>query len=86
MFLARSIQEVVCQDNDRTRSLTMTQLTERESYQAMIYFLEKYYELTNSSDVGALLGSMQLLEDGASADPALWSDWLGAIQRVQRRS
>jgi hypothetical protein len=63
----------------------MTRLNERESYAAMVIFLEKYYELTNSSDVGALLGSMQLLEDGTPADAALWSDWLQAIQSVQRR-
>ena len=45
------------------------------AYQAMFRFLEKYYERTQSDDVGALLGSMSLMEDGMPADSAMWQEW-----------
>ena len=48
----------------------------------MTAFLEKYYESTKSDDVGALLGSMIFLEDGGTADPAVWGEWLEAVQEV----
>ena len=57
-------------------------LTEREAFDAMTAFLEKYYESTKSDDVGALLGSMIFLEDGGAADPAVWGEWLEAVQEV----
>ena len=59
------------------------QLNEKEAYAAMIAFLEKYHELTKSQDIGGLLGSMQFLTDGKPADPALWSDWLMAIDSAR---
>jgi hypothetical protein len=49
------------------------------AYHAMFRFLEKYYELTGSGDIGALLGSMALLDDGKPADPAMWGEWLEVI-------
>jgi hypothetical protein len=54
------------------------------AYKAMVRFLERYYTLTNSEDVGALLGSMSMdvFQDGKSADPAIWEDWLRAIEEV----
>jgi hypothetical protein len=48
----------------------------------MILFLETYYEQTQADDIGALLGSLQLLEDGKPADPALWQDWLKSSESV----
>lgn len=60
----------------------MNNLTEKQAFLAMIYFLEQYYQQTESDDVGALLGSLQLLEDGMTADPAMWDDWLGVINRT----
>lgn len=60
----------------------MNNLTEKQAFLAMVFFLEKYYQQTESDDVGALLGSLQLLEDGMTADPAMWHDWLGVINRT----
>jgi hypothetical protein len=60
----------------------MRQLTSIEAFQAMLLFLETYYEQTQADDIGALLGSLQLLEDGKPADPALWQDWLKSSQSV----
>jgi len=60
----------------------MEKLTTTEAFQAMILFLETYYEQTQADDIGALLGSLQLLEDGKPADPVLWQDWLKSSQSV----
>jgi hypothetical protein len=57
----------------------MKTLSERDAYAAMFAFLEKQFELTGSDELRALLSSMSLLPDGQSADPALWDDWLCAI-------
>jgi len=56
-------------------------LTTQEAFVAMRSFLEGYYERTKSDDVGALLGDMQLLGDGLTADPAIWEDWLSCVER-----
>ena len=57
-------------------------LTSREAYEAMFTFLEDVYRRTESDDLGALLGSMSMLQDGGTADPALWQEWERAIQKV----
>ena len=57
-----------------------TKLTYIQSFNAMRRFLEMYYERTSSDDVGSLLGDLQILDDGGTADPAAWEDWLVAIQ------
>jgi hypothetical protein len=46
----------------------------------MFAFLENQYRLSNSDDLGSLLGSMSLLPDGRPADPALSTDWEAAVQ------
>lgn len=60
----------------------MDSLTVRQAYAAMYAYLETLYERTESDDLGGLLGSMSLLEDEGTADPAAWSDWLDAVQKV----
>ena len=57
-------------------------LTEEQAYLAMYAFLEEYYELTGSDEIGGLLGSMSLLEDGDTADSAILEDWKTAINKV----
>lgn len=54
-----------------------------EAYSFMYAFLENRYKLTNSDELGSLLGSMALLPNGGTADPAIWSDWLEAINDVK---
>jgi len=51
-----------------------------QGLKAMSKFLEGYYERTSSDDVGALLGVMQILDDGKPADLAIWEDWVESIQ------
>jgi len=60
----------------------MKQLSEQEAYAAMFAFLEHRYKLTQSDDLGALLGSMSLLPNGGTADPAIWQDWCNAIKEA----
>jgi len=53
-----------------------------QGYEAMLKFLEKYYELTGADDIGALLGSMSPLADGKPADSAMWAEWRTAVDIV----
>ncbi|MCP3703209.1 MAG: hypothetical protein GY954_09815 [Alteromonas sp.] len=57
-------------------------LTEKQAFLAMYAFLDDYYQQTGSDDIGGLLGSMSLLEDGGPADPAVTKEWHEAIQQV----
>ena len=50
----------------------------------MFEFLVSLYQRTKSDELGALLGSMSLLEDGATADPAIWQEWVGCIHQVKQ--
>ncbi|MGE5405401.1 MAG: hypothetical protein ACM3PP_10750 [Candidatus Saccharibacteria bacterium] len=64
----------------------MEQLTILEAFKAMIAFLEGFYERTGSDDVGGLLGGMIFLEDGKTADPAAWEDWLTSINEIKSQN
>lgn len=57
-------------------------LSIRQAYAAMYWYLDAYYKLTGSDEIGGLLGGMSLLQDGSTADPAIWSDWLRAVERA----
>ncbi|EAZ90474.1 hypothetical protein [Crocosphaera chwakensis] len=59
-------------------------LTEKEAYTAMYAYLVKIYEMTQSDDIGSLLGSMSTLSDGEIVDPAIWDDWLQCIDDVKQ--
>ena len=58
-------------------------MNNKEAYLAMVNFLEKYYNRTGSDDIGALLGSMILLDDEETMDPAVWIDWIDAINNTK---
>jgi hypothetical protein len=62
----------------------MEMINEEQAYKAMFRFLENYYELTKSDDIGDLLGGMnqELFADGRPADPAMWEDWQTALREV----
>nr|WP_241394789.1 hypothetical protein [Clostridium beijerinckii] len=49
----------------------------------MVNFLEKYYQRTNSDDIGGLLGDIMLIDEGITADPASWDDWLESVERIK---
>ena len=62
--------------------LSMEQLTIRQAYLAMYYFLDSLYERTNSDDLAGFLGGFRILRDGTTADPAAWEDWVDAVKKV----
>lgn len=66
----------------------METLTIRQAYDAMFCFLENWYQLTKSDDLGALLGGMDLLwldpatGERWTGDPAAWDDWMTCVQGI----
>lgn len=60
----------------------MESLTTKQAYIAMIFYLEKLFVLTKSDDVAGFLGSMSLLHDGTTADPAVWDDWIESVHKA----
>jgi len=63
-------------------------LTLEEAYCAMFFFLEKWYEMTGSDDIGGLLGSLDwtIWSDAFPIDPAVWGDWLNAVKKMKNSS
>ena len=68
------------------KTLIMKTLTVQKAFAAMGLFLENYYEQTQSDDIGALLGDIQLLEDGMTVDPAAWEEWLVCVNQVEMKA
>ena len=62
----------------------MGELTIRQAFDAMVFFLENYYNETKSDDIGVLLGelSLQIWGDGMTGDPAAWDHWMESVQKV----
>lgn len=61
----------------------MTQLSAKEAYLAMFAFLEEYYVTTQADDIGALLGSLSVLDDDGPADPAITAEWACAVEKAK---
>ncbi|MFP3709937.1 hypothetical protein SB783_38645 [Paraburkholderia sp. SIMBA_009] len=59
-------------------------LTLQEAYLSMFEFIVELYQRTKSDDLGAILGDLSLLEDGTTADPAAWGDWLRCVEKARR--
>lgn len=61
-------------------------LTYLEAFHCMREFLELYYSNTKSDDVGDILSATQLSiwEDGETADPACWGEWIQCIKKVSK--
>ena len=60
-----------------------TKITELQGYCLMVQFLDYYYFETYADDVGALLGGMHFLQDGKTADPAFWEDWIEGLYEAR---
>lgn len=63
---------------------SMDQLNPRQAYEAMVLFLDQYWQRVRSDDVGALLGqiSLDIWADGIPGDPASWGDWVHCVKHV----
>lgn len=57
-------------------------LTENEAYLAMQLFVENVWSMTNDEGLAMMLSSMIILEEGSTADPAYWEDWLDCVNKV----
>ena len=59
-------------------------ITEKQGYEAMLYMLKYYYDLTGSNDLSDILnGGSYILED-TPGDSAFWDYWLEAIEKVRK--
>ena len=52
--------------------------------QFMIDFLEKYYERTGSDDIACILSDLRILDDGTTADPTAWENWMKSIEKLKK--
>ena len=57
--------------------------TEENAFEAMVKFLEEYYEATDSDDIGSLLGDLLHGDYGSTSDPAAWYIWQKCLQKVK---
>ncbi|HAZ49460.1 MAG TPA: hypothetical protein DDW76_25155 [Cyanobacteria bacterium UBA11369] len=60
----------------------MEKLTEKQAFAAMVLFLESFYERTQSDEIGGLLSDLLMSEDGTTADPAAWDDWMECVRKI----
>ena len=58
--------------------------SDREIYLAMVEFLRAYAERAQAGSLETLLADIELAGDGAPLDPAMWVDWLAALEVVRR--
>jgi hypothetical protein len=58
-------------------------MTVEQAYRAMLAFLQREVELTESSDLADLVSEYKLGPDGQTRDPALWEEWLEAVGKVR---
>ena len=64
-------------------------LTEREAFLAMCLYLDSMYDyfsaVSDSPDEIAMIqNTLNLQKDGSPVDPAVWEDWLKAIEKAKR--
>jgi hypothetical protein len=58
-------------------------MTAEQAYQAMLAFLQREVELTESSDLADLVSEYRIGADGRPRDASLWDEWLEAVRQVQ---
>ncbi|MES2731612.1 MAG: hypothetical protein V4714_07685 [Bacteroidota bacterium] len=59
-------------------------ITEKEGYEAMLYMLEGYRELTGSNEITDILGGGSYISEDMPGDSAFWEYWLEAIEKVKK--
>ena len=79
--LLQDYQDLLNQEKlmDKTKLLTIEQ-----AYRAMFYFLENEYKITDSFELGGMLGSLswEVWKEGGPGDPGTWEDWINAVQKA----
>lgn len=60
-------------------------ITEKESYDAMLYFLDNFRKLTGSNEITDILGpASYVLEKDTPLEIMFWVYWLEAIEQVRK--
>lgn len=59
-------------------------ITVKQGYEAMLYMLSGYYELTGSTDLTDILSEGEYMIKDAPADYAFWEYWKEAVEKVRR--
>jgi hypothetical protein len=59
-------------------------MTVEQAYRAMLVFLEREADLTESSDLADLVSEYRVGDDGLPRDSTLWEEWLEAVGKVVR--
>jgi hypothetical protein len=59
-------------------------MTVEQAYRAMLAFLQREVELTESTDLADLVSEYRLGADGLPRDPTLWEEWLEAVNSTRR--
>jgi hypothetical protein len=57
-------------------------MTVEQAYRAMLVFLEREVDLTESGDLADLVSEYKLGADGKTRDPAIWEEWMEAVGKV----
>jgi hypothetical protein len=57
-------------------------LTVRQAYEAMLLFLKRECDLSESEDLAELLAQYAMTSDGTTRDPDAWAAWLQAVGQV----
>jgi hypothetical protein len=66
----------------------MKKISTTEGFKLLFTFLEGYYceyasqDQEDESLLANLLGDMDILDDGITADPAVWFDWIDSIAKA----
>lgn len=60
-------------------------ITEKEGYEAMLYMLEAYLELTDSNEITDILSGASYLAPDTPGDSGFWYYWLQAIDKVKKQ-
>jgi len=61
-------------------------LTIDEAYDAMVDYLDKYYDRTNSADIGDCVSDLLLWADGKSFDAAVQEDWKESVDKILKQN
>jgi hypothetical protein len=57
-------------------------MTVEQAYRAMLAFLQREVELTESMDLADIVSGYRLGENGQPADPDVWQAWLAAAGKA----
>jgi hypothetical protein len=58
-------------------------MTVAQAYRAMLVFLEREVELTESGDLADLVSEYKIGDDGRARDPTIWEEWMEAVGKVK---